>query len=114
MPSPAIPKLSTIVTWAFYLVPIYIFLISPALRTLFPSEDANNGFLLPGDEDYEDGHLLPGLNTTDDSFISPEGNTPVNCPADDYHVHIFSRTPLIIYVENFVSQEEADHLVTVR
>jgi prolyl 4-hydroxylase len=109
------PKLSTIVSWAFYLVPIYILLISPALRAIFSSEDADNGFRLPEDiESDEDDQLLPGLNTTDDSFISPEGNIPVHCPGDDYRIHLFSRTPLIIYVENFVSPEEADHLVTVR
>ncbi|KAL1979177.1 hypothetical protein VTN96DRAFT_6595 [Rasamsonia emersonii] len=108
---PALPGASSIFTWILYLVPLYIFVLSPLLRTIFPSERADG--LLGDDDDYDDGQLVPALNTTDDSFISPEDDTPLNCPADEYRVHIFSRTPLVIYIENFLSDQEADHLVAV-
>lgn len=57
-----------------------------------------------------------GLNLTDDSFISLEDGVPVNCPSETagYQVHLLSRAPLIIYIENFVSGDEADHLVDIR
>jgi prolyl 4-hydroxylase len=108
---PSIPKVSSIVSWIFYLVPIYIFIIAPAWRSFFPTEDTEN---LLGGGDYDDGQALPELNTTDDSFISPEDGVPLTCPGDDYRVHIFSRAPLLIYIENFLSDQEADHLVAVR
>jgi prolyl 4-hydroxylase len=132
MPAPATSNLSfsTILTWLFYLVPIYLFLIAPGLRILFPSSSSSTtdttgrkdgvnllesfGF---GDnfDDYDD--LVPGLNTTDDSFISPEDPellAQLHCRDDDYRVHLFSRSPLIIYIEDFFTDAEADHLVAVR
>ncbi|KAL1965392.1 hypothetical protein VTN77DRAFT_5829 [Rasamsonia byssochlamydoides] len=107
---PTTPRVSSILSWIFYLVPLYIFVIVPALRMLFPSKQADG---LLGDGDYDNGQVLPALNISDDRFISPEGDAPLNCPADDYRVHIFSRTPLVIYIENFLSEKEADHLVAV-
>lgn len=113
---------STILSWLFYLVPIYIFIVSPVLRIVFsPAAERRDGSvsLAFGDTfEYEDyDNLVPGLNTTDDSFISPEDPdllAQLHCREDDYQVHIFSRTPLIIYIENFFTESEADHLVAVR
>lgn len=36
------------------------------------------------------------------------------CPADAYTVHIFSKAPLVLYVENFLSLDERKHLVDIR
>ncbi|OKL60342.1 hypothetical protein UA08_04112 [Talaromyces atroroseus] len=127
-PTTSNPSFSTILTWLFYLVPIYLFLLAPGLRILFPSfsssptaqstgrKDGANSLEAFGEyfEDYD--NLLPGLNTTDDSFISPEDPellAQLDCRDDDYRVHIFSRSPLIIYIEDFFTDAEADHLVAV-
>lgn len=32
----------------------------------------------------------------------------------DFQVQIFSRDPLIVYIDNFVSQDEIDHLLNIR
>lgn len=123
MPTTSNWSFSTILSWLFYFVPIYVFLLAPGYRALFPSteqqEDTARNLLQFGDnyEDYD--NLLPGLNVTDDSFISPEEGLdatgqPLNCRDDDYRVHIFSHTPLIIYIEDFFTGVEADHLVAVR
>ncbi len=37
-----------------------------------------------------------------------------DCPSDAYSVHIFSKAPLVLYVENFLSEEERRHLLEIR
>ncbi len=36
------------------------------------------------------------------------------CPPDAYSVRIFSKAPLVIYIENFLSPEERAHLLEIR
>lgn len=36
------------------------------------------------------------------------------CGTDAYAVHVFSREPLVVYIENFLSQEERAHLLEIR
>jgi prolyl 4-hydroxylase len=112
------PKLSTIITWLLYFVPVYIFVLDPLLRPYFPDSSPS---LLWGQG--QDGHILEEWDTapstlhlTDDSFISPDDGVPVNCPgeAEGYRVHLLSQAPLVLYIENFVSAAEADHLVDIR
>ncbi|KAJ5774019.1 Prolyl 4-hydroxylase alpha subunit [Penicillium paradoxum] len=56
----------------------------------------------------------PGINLTDDSFISPEDGVPFNCPgAEQYRVHLLLREPLVMYIENFVSEAEANHILDI-
>lgn len=107
----ALPKPSAILTWIIYLVPLYIFVLAPLLRQLFPAR---------GDEDLDEREQhrqhAPGVNVSDDSFISAEDGTPLDCAggADNYQVHLLSRDPLVIYIEGFVKDSEADHLLNVR
>jgi len=108
----SIPKLSTVVSWLIYLVPVYIFILNPLLQQFLPES-----VTLFGSNDLSEWvDAAPGLNLTDDTFISPEDGTPFNCAGEPegYKVHLLSRTPLILYIENFVGVEEADHLVDIR
>lgn len=122
MPATSNITISTVITWLFYLIPIYIFLIAPGLRVLLPAteqqtKDANPIFgRFEFDNEAADyDQLVPGLRVEDDSFISPEEDLDqLDCREDDYRVHIFSHKPLIIYVERFFTHAEADHLVAVR
>ncbi|KAI1085755.1 hypothetical protein F5B20DRAFT_16504 [Whalleya microplaca] len=36
-----------------------------------------------------------------------------SCPPDAYSVHIVSKAPLVIYIENFLSEEERAHLLEI-
>lgn len=114
------PKLSTFITWALYFIPVYLFVVDPLLRTLLPTDSAKSTRTPTTRESdhilYDWDDTTPALNLADDSFISPEDGVPLNCPgeAPGYKVHLLSRTPLIMYIENFVSSEEADHLVEIR
>lgn len=108
------PNPSTLLSWAIYFVPVYIFVLNPLLTQFFP--DSTTPLTWESYDAYEGDDAAPGLNLTDDSFISPNDGVPANCPgaADGYQVHLLSRTPLIIYIENFLSDAEADHLVDIR
>lgn len=120
----------TVITWLIYLVPTYIFLIAPGLRVLYPSSQThqqqqqqvyggNAPFGEIGLERPDGGYdqWVPGLTVTDDRFICPEEDDDRNrseCREHDYSVHIFSRNPLVIYIENFLTKTEAEHLLAVR
>ncbi|ROW14461.1 hypothetical protein VPNG_03889 [Cytospora leucostoma] len=39
--------------------------------------------------------------------------TALNCPEDSYSVHIFSKEPLVVYIENFLSADERSHLLEI-
>ncbi|KAB8232747.1 oxidoreductase, 2OG-Fe(II) oxygenase family [Aspergillus alliaceus] len=101
-------KLSTVLSSLFYLLPIYIFLIAPALRQLFPPSNQDLAFDLDDDDaaaaDLE-GPILNG------SILSLDDGVEVTCPPDTYRVHLLRRDPLVIYIEDFLSDSEADHLV---
>lgn len=121
MPTTSNINISTVITWLLYLVPIYIFLVAPGLRVVFPATEqqtkgANSVFgRFEFDDEADYDQLATGFRVEDDSFISTEEDLgQLNCRDDDYRVHIFSHKPLIIYVENFFTDAEADHLVTVR
>ena len=121
MPTTSNITISTVIKWLIYLVPIYIFLIAPGLRVLYPATEKQSKHANPTfgrfefDDEADYDQLVPGLRVEDDSFISPEEDLDqVKCREDDYRVHIFSHKPLIIYVENFFTHAEADHLVAAR
>lgn len=40
--------------------------------------------------------------------------TALKCPEDLYSVHIFSKEPLVVYIENFLSADERSHLLEIR
>ncbi|KAL5614815.1 hypothetical protein BROUX41_004904 [Berkeleyomyces rouxiae] len=54
---------------------------------------------------------LPTLN--EDLLAIPSVNDTLGCPADQYAVHIFSKAPLVIYIENFLTTTDRVHLLGV-
>jgi prolyl 4-hydroxylase len=102
-------KLSTILGSLFYLLPVYIFVIAPVLRQIFPPPEPNLTF---DPDDAAAGDLdLPLLNG---SIFSLDDGVEVTCAPDNYRVHILRHDPLVIYIEDFLSSEEADHLAKMR
>ncbi|KAI9045479.1 oxidoreductase, 2OG-Fe(II) oxygenase family [Aspergillus affinis] len=100
-------KLSTLFSSFFYLLPLYIFVVAPLLRQLFPSDFASSSAL-----DFDSTDHDPDV-TLDESVLSLDDGVEVTCPpeAEQYRVHLLARDPLVIYIENFVSGEEADEIV---
>ena len=64
--------------------------------------------------DYDADGEAPGLDLTDSSSLSPADDVPTDCPGGEYKTHILSHEPLVIYIENFLSDEEADHPVDIK
>lgn len=40
--------------------------------------------------------------------------TALSCPPDAYSVRVFSKEPLVLYIEGFLSSEERAHLLDIR
>ena len=55
----------------------------------------------------------PAINESLLAIDSPGDTVPV-CDADAYAVHILSKAPLVVYIENFVSADERRHLLELR
>lgn len=47
-----------------------------------------------------------------DSLVYP--SKELRCPDHNYNIRIFASSPLIIYIDNFISEEEAKHLIQLR
>jgi prolyl 4-hydroxylase len=89
-------KPSSIIEYAIIAVPLYLFAISPLLRSLFPTSSTNSA------ASYQSFEKTDKLIIPDDSL---------QCPPHQYTTYIGHHEPLVIYIENFLSDAEADHLV---
>ena len=56
-----------------------------------------------------DPESVPVSQTQIESLVHPD--LKLQCPHHFYNIHIFSSTPLVIYIENFVSASEVQHLI---
>lgn len=92
-------KLSSVIEYLLVSAALYIFVISPLLRTYFPS-------LVVVDQQLQ----YHSFEKTD-ALVIPDPN--LACEPHAYNVRILSREPLVIYIEGFLSSEEAEHLVEV-
>lgn len=103
-------SLSTLLSSLLYLLPAYFFVLAPLLRQLFP-DSAGNLFDLDLDADGTEPDS--GLTLNPDILSLPDGVIP-NCAPDNYRVHLLQKDPLVIYIEDFLSAEETDHIVNLR
>lgn len=55
----------------------------------------------------------PRINESLLAIDTGNETTPLNCAPDAYSVHILSKAPLVVYIENFLSTEERDHLLDI-
>ena len=67
-----------------------------------------------------DGPLTPieltkeNLDWALETLALPDEQSSLYCPRQEYTAHVFNREPLVIYVENFLSQDEIAHLLDLR
>ena len=123
---------------------MYIFVVEPSLRMYLPSnvllgtnhQPDNQHSIYESLYAFDDGYeydpndpltrqheekLLRALNITDENgrmYTVDDGDSITelgNCSTPEgFKIHILGHRPLVIYIENFVSEEEADHLVRKR
>lgn len=80
---------------------IYFFLGFPGL----PRSTKNSASVL------KDVRPSPGSTARVESLVTPRPG--LQCSPHEYRIHVFSSTPLVIYIEDFLSPTEADHLVSI-
>jgi len=83
--------------------------IATALLAFFGGSRIQS-FLQPEDRDAPIENALASQDKIE-SLVYPTRN--LECPTHPLEVHIFSKAPLIIYIPNFVSDEESKHLVDI-
>lgn len=52
-----------------------------------------------------------------ESLLALEEDISLTCPSDNdvgYSIHLVSKEPLVVYIENFISKEERAHLLDIR
>ena len=54
----------------------------------------------------------PVARAKSDRLVYPEPN--LTCDRHDFEIHVFSTSPLVIYVDGFLSERETEHLIEVR
>jgi prolyl 4-hydroxylase len=87
------------------LLPLYIFIYLPISQLLFPSSNPSTSTRSSSTSSHED--------TFNSSFIAPEERHLI-CPPHYYSTHILSREPLVLYLENWLSEDEILHLIETR
>lgn len=89
-------------SYAVALVAFLLFFANPILQ-----------YFSPDRSDSRHHSARPQLN---ESLIAIESSndTTIDCPHDAYSVHILSREPLVMYIENFLSAAERKHLLEIR
>lgn len=93
-------KPRTIIEYIAILGVIYL-LVSGKLNDFFSGEDHG-----------EDDGSLPLSQEKIESLVYPDPK--LECGAPGFDVHIFSRSPLIIYIPSFLSFEESQHMIDIR
>jgi len=80
------------------LLPLYVFVYLPLSNSIYgkPKE--------PSNEDVQ--------QVLNSSFVADD--IPLSCPSHTYNTYILSHEPLMIYIENFLSPEESEHLLKIR
>ncbi|KAL4969603.1 oxidoreductase, 2OG-Fe(II) oxygenase family [Aspergillus stella-maris] len=103
----------------FYLVPLYFLVINPLLRQFLPADSGSAIYAWQDDNFYGDEEEDTSLNLNPD-VLSLDDGVPFSCDygdgengEDNYKVHILNQAPLVIYIEDFLSGYEADHLVNI-
>jgi prolyl 4-hydroxylase len=91
--------MSSVIQYAFLGVLGYIFAGAPLFATFSGQREPNTS---------HHGDVLKNVQ----SLVIPEKN--LTCPHHKYVINIFSNQPLIVYIQSFLSEEEADHLVRIR
>jgi len=78
---------------------VYFFLGAPGLSSVFTA----------GQQDVA---VAPKAQLKPNSLVYPD--LSLECAQHKYDVHIFSAKPLVIYIDGFLTGEEADALVELR
>ncbi|KAF2014694.1 hypothetical protein BU24DRAFT_493236 [Aaosphaeria arxii CBS 175.79] len=103
----AIPSLGTVVQYAVIALLGYILAGAPFLSHL-SGGSSSTSTTNPRSSSSSPGNRQFSLDKVE-SLVIPDPD--LRCEDHDYRVHVLAREPLVIYIEGFVSEEEAGHVV---
>ena len=89
----------TVLEVAVISVVIYVFLGTPGLPSQLRGTSST-------------GRDVPIARAKVESLVYPDKD--LKCLRHDFDIHLFSASPLVIYIDGFLSDKEADHLVDIR
>lgn len=88
---------------------IYFFLGTPGLSYTSAPNSQLQSHSQSGSSQIRDEDV-PLAKAAVESLLTPDRD--LRCPAHAFkNVHIFSTAPLVVYIDGFLSDDEADHLV---
>ena len=90
----------TIVEVAVISIVIYVFLGTPGLPSSSIQQASNV---------HED---IPRSRAKVEALVYPDKD--LKCPKHEVNVKVFSTSPLILYLDGFLSEHEANHFVDIR
>lgn len=91
---------ATILQYVAILAAIYVFLNGPFAGN---SQDQSRP---------EDTHDMPLSQEKAEQLVYPEKG--LQCPPHSYKVHIFSKSPLVVYIPEFLTEVESKHMIQIR
>jgi prolyl 4-hydroxylase len=91
------PRLRTILEYALISIPLYIFVLSPLLKTIAPTLFSDTSSIKYQSFEKSDSLIIPDETLT--------------CSPHKFNIRILSREPLIVYIDGFLSETETAHLV---
>ncbi|KAI5243206.1 hypothetical protein E4T43_04312 [Aureobasidium subglaciale] len=90
---------ATILQYVAILAAIYVFINGPFSGVA--RDDASS----------DESHDIPLSQEKAEQLVYPD--SALQCDPHPYEVHVFSRSPLIIYIPNFLSKAESKHLIQI-
>jgi prolyl 4-hydroxylase len=97
-----------VVTYVVGLVAFIVLFYNPILESISPTAAKPQIRRRPRPQLNSDLLALEGEDVENPNLTS------TGCPPDAYSVHIYSREPLVLYIEGFLTPDERAHLLDIR
>jgi prolyl 4-hydroxylase len=91
---------ATLLQYAAILAAIYVFLNGPFSG------------VSQGQSSTDESYDIPLSQEKADQLVYPDSD--LKCGTHPYNVHIFSRSPMVIYIPDFLSNVESKHMIGIR
>ncbi|KAJ0161921.1 hypothetical protein CTA2_5395, partial [Colletotrichum tanaceti] len=96
--------LRTMISYVIGLVAVLVFFADPVARFFSPSGAGGRARMVRTPRPQMNESLLA---------VEHPNATALSCPPDAYSVRIFSKEPLVLYIEGFLTSEERAHLLDI-